>query len=71
MERNLRRELKLVFDRNNISIPYPQIVVNEPREYKKATKKESAEAQRFKEEQEVLAKELEIETDSVSDDKEK
>ncbi len=70
-ERNLRRELKLVFDRNNISIPYPQIVVNEPREYKKATKKESAEAQRFKEEQEVLAKELEIETDSVSDDKEK
>ncbi len=29
LERDLNRELKLIFDRNGIIIPYPQIVINE------------------------------------------
>lgn len=29
LERELNREIKLIFDRNDINIPYPQIVVNE------------------------------------------
>ncbi len=31
LQRDLNREVKLVFDRNGIGIPYPQIVVNEGR----------------------------------------
>lgn len=30
VERLLMREIKLIFDRNNISIPFPQVVVNQP-----------------------------------------
>ncbi|MDD3361403.1 MAG: mechanosensitive ion channel [Hespellia sp.] len=30
LTRDLNREIKLIFDRNNISIPFPQVVVNEP-----------------------------------------
>ncbi len=29
LERDLNREIKLIFDRNGVTIPYPQIVVNE------------------------------------------
>ena len=32
LERDLRRMLKLIFDKHNISIPYPQVVLNQPEE---------------------------------------
>ena len=32
LDRDLRRELKLVFDKNRINIPFPQIVMNQPTE---------------------------------------
>ena len=32
LDRDLRRELKLVFDKNEINIPFPQIVMNQPTE---------------------------------------
>ena len=32
LDRDLRRELKLVFDKNKINIPFPQIVMNQPTE---------------------------------------
>ncbi|MDO4182148.1 MAG: mechanosensitive ion channel [Coriobacteriia bacterium] len=30
LDRDLRRELKLVFDKHGINIPFPQVVINEP-----------------------------------------
>ena len=30
LDRDLKRELKLIFDKYNISIPFPQVVINEP-----------------------------------------
>lgn len=33
VERLLRREIKLIFDRNNIGIPFPQVVVNQPESF--------------------------------------
>ncbi len=51
LERDLRREMKLIFDRNGINIPYPQVVVHEPRVFQKATVMEQRAADRFNEEQ--------------------
>ncbi len=51
LERDLRREMKLIFDRYDINIPYPQVVVHEPKEFKKATIMEQRAADRFNEEQ--------------------
>lgn len=58
LERDLMREMKLIFDRYDISIPYPQVVVNKPVEFKKATASEKMEASRFNEEQKEASRGL-------------
>ena len=37
LERDLNREMKLIFDKHDISIPFPQVVINQPTVFKKAT----------------------------------
>lgn len=56
--RDLNREIKLVFDHNDISIPFPQIVINQPTEFKKATFAEKITADAFAKEQAESSKEL-------------
>ena len=56
VERDMNRQFKLLFDKNNINIPFPQIVLNQPTEFKDATKKEQKAAQEFVEEQKELSK---------------
>lgn len=56
LERSLNREMKLLFDKYNINIPFPQIVLNEPVEYIQATASEKAQADRFYDEQKAQAK---------------
>ena len=56
VERDMNRQFKLAFDRNNINIPFPQIVLNQPTEFVDATKKQQKEAQSFVEEQKELSK---------------
>ena len=51
VERDLNRQFKLLFDKNNINIPFPQVVVNKPVTFEEATKKEKKAAQAFIEEQ--------------------
>lgn len=51
MERDLNREMKLLFDRNNISIPYPQVVVNQPPKFQEATLWEKYKSEKFAREQ--------------------
>ncbi|PNV68048.1 mechanosensitive ion channel domain-containing protein [Enteroscipio rubneri] len=58
LERDLNREMKLIFDKYDISIPFPQVVVNQPVEFKKATAREKRSADRFNAEQKAAAKEL-------------
>ncbi|HIT44817.1 MAG TPA: mechanosensitive ion channel [Candidatus Aphodovivens excrementavium] len=55
LERDLRREMKLIFDEYQINIPYPQVVVHQPIVYKKATLAEQLRADRFNEEQKAAA----------------
>ena len=61
VQRALNRELKLLFDANNISIPFPQVVVNEPVTFEDAnlSKKQEKTAAKFVAEQQELSKEME------------
>ena len=56
LERDLRREMKLIFDEYDISIPFPQVVVNQPREFREATLAEQLRAEQFNAEQKEAAK---------------
>lgn len=51
VERDLNRQFKLLFDKNNINIPFPQVVVNKPVEFASATEKEKQIAHEFVNEQ--------------------
>ena len=50
--------MKLIFDKHDIGIPFPQVVINQPTEFKKATEWEKRSADQFNEEQKAAAKEL-------------
>lgn len=54
--RDLNREMKLIFDEHDINIPFPQIVLNQPKEYQKATEWEKMQADEFNEAQRKLSK---------------
>lgn len=56
--RDLLREMKLVFDEHEIRIPYSQVVVHQPSEYKKATIREQLRADKFNDDQKVAARDL-------------
>ena len=61
VERDMNRQFKLIFDKNNINIPFPQIVVNQPTVFGQATKAEVEQAQQFVDEQKELSKSVESE----------
>lgn len=56
VERDMNRQFKLLFDKYHINIPFPQIVLNQPVEFKSATKNEQEKADKFVEEQKELSK---------------
>lgn len=60
--RDLNREMKLLFDKYDINIPFPQVVINDPKEYKKATESEKRRADAFNEAQKELSKEVKEES---------
>lgn len=58
VERDMNRQFKLLFDKNGINIPFPQVVVNKPLEFRDATKHELKESKEFVEEQKELSKSI-------------
>lgn len=56
LQRSLNREMKLIFDKYDIGIPFPQIVINQPAQFQKATEWEKSRADKFSEEQKELSK---------------
>ena len=58
VQRDLNRQIKLIFDENNINIPFTQIVVHEPIDFVKANAKEKAVAQEFIENQKKLSTDI-------------
>ena len=62
VQRDMNRELKLLFDANNIGIPFPQVVVNQPATFNtKTTKRMETGARDFVEEQKEQSKDIEEE----------
>lgn len=58
VERDMLRELKLIFDENDVGIPFNQVTINQPKEFKSVTKKEKVIAQEFVNEQKEQAKDI-------------
>ncbi len=58
MDRDLNREIKLICDKYDINIPFPQIVVNQPTVIKQASECEKRSADQFNAQQKAAAKEL-------------
>ena len=58
VERDMNRQFKLLFDENNINIPFPQVVVNKPISFEDATTHQKKQADKFVEEQKALSKGL-------------
>lgn len=57
VQRALNRELKLIFDENNISIPFPQVTINQPEEFaEKVSSFDQKKASDFAKEQSDAAK---------------
>ncbi len=56
--RDLNREVKLLFDKYEISIPFPQVVVNQPIEFKKATEWQKKQAEKFALDQKELSRDM-------------
>ena len=60
VERDLNREIKIIFDDNNINIPFPQVTVSydDGGDNNKVSKKVQKEAEQFVEEQKDLSKDI-------------
>lgn len=56
VERDMNRQFKLLFDKYNINIPFPQIVVNQPIDHENATQHQQQEAHSFVKQQKELSK---------------
>ena len=63
LTRDMNREMKLIMDKHNINIPFPQIVINQPSEHEKATRREKNAAEAFVEEQKELTKDINVRDD--------
>ncbi len=57
--RDLNREMKLIFDKHNINVPFPQVVVNQPVEFKEATEWQKKRAEKYAKEQSEKTKDME------------
>lgn len=62
VQRDLNREIKIVFDDNNVNIPFPQITVSyeQSEDNSKVAKKVKKEAEDFVEEQKDLSKDIDV-----------
>lgn len=64
--RDLNREMKLLFDKYDINIPFPQVVINQPKEYIKATDLEKMRADAFNQTQKELSSQMKDGSDDKS-----
>ena len=57
VERDMNREIKIIFDKNNVNIPFPQ-VVNKPIKFEEVSERTRKEANAFVDEQKEASKDI-------------
>ena len=55
VERDMNRQFKLLFDKNNVNIPFPQVVLNQPVTFESATEQDKKDAATFVKEKKDLS----------------
>lgn len=64
VQRDMNREIKILFDDNGINIPFPQVVLNQPPVFdKKTTKRMEKNADAFVQDQKIQSKNMEEKAD--------
>lgn len=58
VERDMNRQFKLLFDKYNVNIPFPQVVLNKPTTFERASELDKKESKEFVEEQKDLSKNI-------------
>ena len=58
VERDMMRQLKLIFDENDVGIPFPQVTINQPKAFVSGTKHQKKAADKFLDEQSEKAKDI-------------
>ena len=58
VERDMNREIKIIFDKNNVNIPFPQVVVNKPIKFEEVSEATREEANAFVDEQKEASKDI-------------
>ena len=65
VERDMNRQFKLLFDRYNVNIPFPQVVVNQPITFESATAKDVKKSEVFVKEQKDLSANIKDENNNI------
>lgn len=65
VERDMNRQFKLLFDKYNVNIPFPQVVVNKPTTFENASAKEIEKSQEFVKEQKDLSSHIRDEVENI------
>jgi len=58
VQRDLNRQVKLLFDANNVNIPFTQVVIHQPTTFEDVSSKEKKEAEEFVAQQKIESNEL-------------
>ena len=64
-ERDMLRELKLIFDENDVGIPFPQVTINQPKKFQQVTKQDKKVSKEFIKEQKEETKEIPTEQNEI------
>ena len=64
-ERDMLRELKLIFDENDVGIPFPQVTINQPKKFQQVTKQDKKVSKEFIKEQKEETKEIPTEQNVI------
>ena len=65
VERDMNRQFKLLFDKYNVNIPFPQVVLNQPVSFEQASAKEIKDSKEFVKEQKDLSAHIRDENQNI------
>ena len=65
VERDMNRQFKLLFDKYNVNIPFPQVVLNQPTKFENVSSKEIKKSEEFVKEQKESSSHIRDENENI------